>query len=429
MRLSHVAWNLAGLAVPLAVAALTVPQLLANVGHEKFGLLALAWGLIGYASGLDLGIGRALTQRVAGLRGAGKDGEVPDVLATAGRITLIAGLFFGLLVVLAVPAGAPGWVHAVSTPRSEIATAVLLLALALPAQAMSATYRGLNEAYLNFRGISLLRAALGVVNFAGPFFVSLATPHLGWLVLPLVASRLLSLAIYRALAWRCIRQGGEARTGHYQPATARALFAFGGWVTVSSVVSPVLVQADRFTIGAVLSAAAVSAYVLPYEVVVQSLVLAGAVSSVMFPGLSRLLLQDPHGWRPYFLKWLRRVAVLMGLVCGLLAVMLPWLLQAWIGDELQPVSVMVGQILCLGVFANALGTLFYALLHARGRADITARMHLAELPVFLMLLGLLISQYGLPGAAWAWTLRMVADASLLAFFSLRHSPQRAVATP
>lgn len=422
MRLSHVAWNLGGLAVPLAVAALTVPPLLENIGAEKFGLLALAWGLIGYASGLDLGIGRALTQRVAGLRGAGQASEVPDVLATAARITLRVGLCFGLLILLAVPAGAPGWVHAAETPTQEIAIAVLLLALALPAQAMSATYRGLNEAYLNFRGISLLRAALGVVNFAGPFLVSLATPHLGWLVAPLVASRLLSLWVYRILAWRCIRLSGDAGAGRYQPATARALFAFGGWVTVSSVVSPVLMQADRFTIGAVLSAAAVSAYVLPYEVVVQSLVLTGAVSSVMFPGLSRLLREDESGWRPYFLKWLARVAVLMAVVCGLLALLLPWLLQVWVGNRLQPVSATVGQILCLGVFANALGTLFYALLHARGRTDVTARLHLAELPVFLLLLAFLIGHHGLIGAAWAWTLRMLADSALLAFFALRGEP-------
>lgn len=428
MRLSHVAWNLGGLAVPLAVAALTVPPLLARIGPERFGLLALAWGLIGYASGLDLGLGRALTQRVAGLRGAGQEHDVPDVLATAGRITLIAGLCFGVLVLLAVPAGAAGWVHAAGTPRSEITAAVLLLALALPAQAMSATYRGLNEAYLNFRGISLLRAGLGVVNFAGPWLVSHFTPHLGWLVLPLVASRLLSLAIYRALAWRCVRQGGATAPGRYRPRTGRELFAFGRWVTVSSIISPMLVQADRFTIGALVSAAAVSAYVLPYEVVVQSLVLTGAVSSVMFPGLSRLLREDPLGWRHYFITWLGRVAALMALVCGLLALLLPWLLRAWIGPQLQPVSVAVGQILCLGVFANALGTLFYALLHASGRADITARLHVVELPVFLLLLAGLIQEYGLRGAAWAWTLRMVADAALLAWFALGGTrPRRAAA--
>jgi O-antigen/teichoic acid export membrane protein len=45
MRLSHIAWNLGGLILPLGVAALTVPPLIDRLGHERFGLLALAWGL------------------------------------------------------------------------------------------------------------------------------------------------------------------------------------------------------------------------------------------------------------------------------------------------------------------------------------------------------------------------------------------------
>lgn len=65
MHYRNIIWNLLGLGLPLIIAALTVPGLISIVGTERFGLLALAWGLIGYAGALDLGIGRALTQRIA----------------------------------------------------------------------------------------------------------------------------------------------------------------------------------------------------------------------------------------------------------------------------------------------------------------------------------------------------------------------------
>ena len=139
MRLSNVAWNAGGLLLPLGIAALTVPQLLERLGDERFGLRALAWGLIGYAGAMDLRIGRALTQRVAGLRGVGELRSIPDVLATAGRITLFAGLSGGVLIALAASLGAGAWVRTDSTPAGEIRNAILLLALALPAQAMTAT--------------------------------------------------------------------------------------------------------------------------------------------------------------------------------------------------------------------------------------------------------------------------------------------------
>jgi O-antigen/teichoic acid export membrane protein len=76
---------------------------------------------------------------------------------------------------------------------------------------------------------------------------------------------------------------------------------------------------------------------------------------------------------------------------------------------------MVGQILCLGVFANSIGSMYYALLHAKGRADITAKLHIIELPIFLAALFFLLHEYGITGAAWAWVGRMVFDAAALAW--------------
>ncbi|RYH70064.1 MAG: flippase [Alcaligenaceae bacterium] len=418
MRLSHIAWNIAGLSLPLGVAALTVPQLIEKLGQERFGLLALAWGLIGYAGALDLGLGRALTQLVARLRGEGELSSIPNVLSTASRITLLTGLVGGILIGFAALTGGSTWIKSENTSPSEIQIAMLLLAVALPAQAMSATYRGLNEAFLNFRGISLLRAALGVVNFGGPYLVSLLTTQLPWLVATLVVSRLLALAVYRHLAIGCLlKEPATQGKAAYSPSLARSLFSFGSWVTVSSVVSPMLVQADRFVIASIISVAAVSVYVLPYEVVVQSLILVGAVSSVMFPGLSSLIREKPNHWQSYFRKWLFRVTAMMALVCAALALVLPVLLPLWIKEGLNTESIFVGQILCLGIFANAIGAMFYALLHAKGRADVTAKLHLIELPIFLFSLFFLTTRFGVVGAAWAWVGRMVFDSAALAWRS------------
>ncbi len=416
MRLSHIGWNLAGLSLPLLVAVATVPHLVVKLGNERFGLLALAWGLIGYAGALDLGIGRALTQMVARLRGDGKLSMIPDALATAGRITLIAGLAGGAAIAFAALIGVDAWIGVKDISSSEIRNAILLLAIALPAQAMSATYRGLNEAYLNFKGISLLRVILGAVNFGGPYLVALYTAQLPWLVATLVVSRLLALVIFRRLAFGCFHDMSvNQRKGVYSASIAKSLFSFGGWVTVSSVVSPILMQADRFLIASVLSASAVTIYVLPYEIVVQSLILVGAISSVIFPALSRLMREQPDKWQAYFRRWLLIVAGMMLLACALLALLLPILLPLWIKENLDPRSIIVGKILCIGVFANAIGVMFYALIHAKGRADLTAKLHLVELPIFIGLLLLLLNQHGIVGAAWAWVGRMAFDAIALAW--------------
>ncbi len=418
MRLSHICWNLAGLSLPLLIAVVTVPQLISSLGNERFGLLALAWGLIGYAGALDLGIGRALTQRLARLRGEGNLLPIGSFLVTANRITLIAGLFGGVLIALAALCGLGSWVKAETIPQIEITQAMLLLAIALPAQAISATYRGVNEAFMNFKGVSLLRIALGIVSFGGPYMVSIFTVELPWLVATLVISRLLALSVYRWLADTCLEKNSiVTTTAKYSSGIAKDLFSFGGWVAVSNVVSPLLMQADRFMIGVFISVAAVSFYVLPYEVVVQSLILVGAISSVIFPNLSKLMHEQPNQWYPYFRRWLYIVAGMMLIVCSLLAIFLPTLLSLWLKTELEPISILVGQILCLGVFANSIGSMFYALLHAKGRADITAKVHIIELPLFLSALFFLLHKFGIVGVAWAWVGRMIFDAVALAWCS------------
>lgn len=418
MRLSNVAWNLGGLAIPLAVAVLTVPTLVERLGQERFGLLALAWGLIGYAGVLDLGIGRALTQMAARLRGEGNVAPIPDLLATAGRITLLTGLGGAALISLLALSDGHRWLGLRSTSPDELSAAILLLAVALPAQAMTATYRGLNEACLNFREISFVRAGLGVVNFGGPWVVAHFTVQLPWLISTLVVSRGLALFVFRGLATGCLRSLEQpVRSGTFSRDIARSLFSFGGWVTISSIVNPFLMQADRFVIASMLSAAAVTIYVLPYEVAAQSLIVASAVSSVMFPGLTQMIREQPQQWRSYFRKWLLRVACAMGVVCALLTLVLPVLLPLWIHSGLAPESIAIGRVLCVGVFAAAIGSMYFALIHAKGRADLTAKLHLAELPAFIGILFFLVDRFGVQGAAWAWAGRMVFDACALAWAS------------
>lgn len=416
MRISHISWNILGLGLPLIVAAVTVPELISRLGNERFGVLALAWGLIGYASALDLGIGRALTQKVSKLLGEKMFHQIPSVLTTAARITMSVGVIgFGVIVV-ATALGANKWVKTNNIPSAEIQISMLLLAVALPLQSMSATYRGLNEAFLNFKGISLVRVGLGVVNFGGPFLVSFLSLKLPWLVATLVLSRMFAFFVFRWLALNCLeREGLASNMGTYSPQIAKSLFAFGGWVTVSSVLSPVLVQADRFMIGALISVAAVTFYVLPYEMVVQSLILVGAISSVIFPSLSKLIHENSSQWKAYFNRWLMIVMGIMFVSCSFLAILLPYILKIWIKDNLHPESIIIGQILCLGVFANSIGSMYYALLHAQGRSDITAKIHMIELPLFLVSLYLLLQHFGVIGAACAWVGRMTFDAIALAW--------------
>ena len=70
-------WNLVGLGLPLLVALVSIPILIRGLGTDRFGILTLAWVVIGYFSLFDLGLGRAVTKLVADRLGAGASERVP----------------------------------------------------------------------------------------------------------------------------------------------------------------------------------------------------------------------------------------------------------------------------------------------------------------------------------------------------------------
>src|SRR5438552_12548486 len=85
-------WNLVGGGAPMVVAIFCIPILIRGLGKERFGVLTLAWALIGYASLFDLGLGRALTQLVAKKLGRGEDHEIPALVWTSLLLMMALGL-------------------------------------------------------------------------------------------------------------------------------------------------------------------------------------------------------------------------------------------------------------------------------------------------------------------------------------------------
>jgi O-antigen/teichoic acid export membrane protein len=68
---------------------------------------------------------------------------------------------------------------------------------------------------------------------------------------------------------------------------------------------------------------------------------------------------------------------------------------------------------------NCIAFIPFALVQGAGRPDLTAKLHLAELPVYLAALYVLVRLYGIEGAAIAWTGRVAVDAAALFLFANR----------
>ncbi|HVS88650.1 MAG TPA: flippase [Candidatus Acidoferrum sp.] len=417
-------WNLLGNGAPLIVAVFSIPILIHGLGKDRFGVLALAWALIGYASLFDIGLGRALTQLVARKLGAGEEHEVPTLVWTSLLLMLALGVV-GTAVIVAI---APWLVHhALKIPealQSETLLAFYLLGVSVPVVITTAGLRGLLEAHQRFKLVNALRIPIGVFTFVGPLLVL----PFSWSLVPvvgiLVAGRLIGCLAHLLVCFSVVPEL-RRRVAWHGP-SAGPLLRFGGWTTVTNIVGPMMLYMDRFVIGMLVSATAVAYYATPYEVVTKLFVITGAISAVMFPAFSLAGAMDRHR----SLMLYRRAMGYM--FAGLLPVTAILLMGAkpglslWLGVDFASHSYRVAQLLVAGTSVMAMEALPFVLIQGLGRPDIPAKINLLELPFYVAGLYWLIQKYGVTGAAAAWALRGAVDTLLLIYFA--HRLQRGPST-
>ena len=192
---------------------------------------------------------------------------------------------------------------------------------------------------------------------------------------------------------------------------AGQLLRFGGWVTVTSFVGPMMVILDRFIIGVMSSANAVTYDTVPFQLGERSMIISNAFTSALFPRFSAATPQEEQRLAQEGLRTL--VVVMTPLVAAGILLMEPFLAW-WITPVFAQQSARVGQVILLGFWANGFARIPYSQLQARGRPDLVAKCHLGEVLPYFILLYLGLNTIGLTGAAMAFSLRAFIDCSLLA---------------
>ncbi|MDR3635939.1 MAG: flippase [Isosphaeraceae bacterium] len=404
--------NLLSQAMPMATAVLAIPALIAGLGKERFGILTLAWILLGYFSLFDLGLGRALTKMVAERLGLGRDEDIPGLIWTA--LGLMTGL--GLVGTVVLASLAP-WLAGVvlKVPegmRSETSGAFVLIALALPLVIGTAGLRGVMEAHQRLGLVNIVRSSAGVFTLAGPLLVLPFSHSLVPVVGVIFVGRFVSWALH---VWLCLRTVPGMRKGFALcPGLWKPLITYGGWMTVANVINPLMVQMDRFLVGALVSTVAVAYYTTPYELVTKFWFISNAMLGVVFPAFATSFVQDRGRTAHLFGRGVKYAFLtLFPLVLGSVA-LAPEVLAVWLGGDFAQESAPVMRWLALGVLLNGLAQVPSALLQGVGRPDLTAKLHLIELPPYLVAAWFLIAGRGIEGAALAWTARTAFD--LVLFF-------------
>jgi O-antigen/teichoic acid export membrane protein len=398
-------WNLLGNGAPMVVAVICIPVLIRGLGKERFGVLMLAWALIGYASLFDLGLGRALTQLVARKLGAGEEREIPSLAWTSLLLMLLLGVLGAGIVVLLAPWLAGRGLNVPAALQGETLQSFRLLGLSLPFVITTAGLRGLLEAHQRFGLINALRIPMGVYSFASPLLVLPFSRSLFPVVTVLVAGRIAAWAAHLLVCLWVLPVLG--RSIAWARSAVGPLLRSGGWMTVSNVVGPLMFYMDRLLIGALLSVSAVAYYAAPFDMVSRLTVIPSAVVGVLFSAFAFSFVQDRSRTRVLLNSALKYVFMITFPIVLVIVALAPEGLTIWLGQPFAENGASVLRWLAAGVFVNSLSTFPFVIIQSAGRPDITAKLHAAELAPYWVAVWLLTRHLGIVGSAIAWTGRLM----------------------
>ena len=394
-----------GAGIPLLVAVFAIPYLLKTLGAEAFAVLTLIWALIGYFSLFDFGVGRALTYELS-RRKSKEVNEIAPTLKGGIALTCAAGAIGTLLVFLLAKPLSSSWLNIGTKWQEDALFAFWIAAMGIIPTTITSGLRGALEGLDQFSTSNINRVILGSLMFGLPMWsVHFHGNHLWIAALYMVGTRfLLMFALFYRLRHYLLSRTRLELT-HVAP-----LLNFGVWATVTGLIGPLMIFGDRFFVSAAVGVELLPLYAIPQEGLQRLLLIPAAICGALLPrfaALSTNQLMDVYHKNFSLVAW-----TMLG-VCLVVASCSYPLLSFWISQEFASKTLSITIVLTLGIWFNAITMVPYTLIHALGRPKITAIFHLIELILYMFALWILTRFFGLLGAAFAWTGRVMLDFVLL----------------
>jgi O-antigen/teichoic acid export membrane protein len=399
----NVMLNFVGQIIPLLAAVFTIPYVIGGLGEERFGILSLSWVIFGYFGFFDLGLGRATTKYVAELLAQNQMGRIAATVWTSLFIQLILGLLGSVVLAVTTPFLAGGILKMSPDLIAEAKTMFYILAGALTVEMCLRSFRGCLEAKQRFDMVNVVQIFLNSFIFLVPLMGIFLGLGLAGIVLSLVIARTAGAIVYMALCFRIFPQ--LTKSVSLDRNLFVPLFTYGWWVTVCNMLAPVLASIERFFIVAIVSAAALTYYTVPYEAISRILIFPGAVGMTLFPAFSMLAAVNRKDLERIYVRSLKyTILALTPVVCAAV-IFAHGIFRLWLGETYVVKSALVFQILAIGMLLNAFAQIPANLLDGVGRPDLRAKIFFCYVLFYIGLVWALTSKYGIVGAALAWTIR------------------------
>jgi O-antigen/teichoic acid export membrane protein len=409
--LRNIFWNFFSSLFITGISIFTTPYILKKMGDTAYGIYGILYVVIGYFGFLQMGLGTASVKYIAEYAGLNKKEEISSVFGTSFISNLIMGLIGAFLLCLFTPV---------------IISKFLKIPLEVQPLAKKVFFIGAIGFVLNMV-ISVPNAVitgfqrLDIANKIGIFrgtmerLIAVFILFIGFGLFGVIIGNLFVGVITFFILWKISRNFMLQKELKFDKKVFLNLFTFGGYVTISGIVSPILTDIEKVLIGYFLSVSVIPYYLIPYNLIMHLGIIPGAVTRALFPAISSWSARDKKRASSDIIKSIKyQMAILLPLVTFLF-VLTPEFLRVWIGKDFSIKATNPMRILIIATVINFIAHPPFVFLQATGKPQIPAIFHLLELPLHIFLCVYFIKRWQIDGAALAWLLRVMIDTSLLLF--------------
>lgn len=375
-----------------------------SLGVEAFSLLLLVYAMLGYSSIFDAGLTRAVIRKIAQIN----DRNEEYLIMGTSIVAVLIICLIPVVVLYFFSENIVSWLGVSETNLIESEHAVQKVAMIIPFYLVSSVAFAYLEGKEKFLELGFYKLFTGIAIAGAPALMVYIDGGLISALQGLLYARLfVAIIAFFALSKEIILIRFRFKLKIFFD-----LITFGGWISISNIISPIMVYMDRFILSNTTGAASVAFYSAPAELIEKIAVIPGALSRAIFPMFSRLGTHVDHVKKIY-----------IGLSIILLCVLMPLyffsanILEFWLGEPYGLNSSSILRVLIFGFFFNALAQIPFSAIQAKGLSRVTALVHLSEVLPYLILLFYLVHQFGLLGAAFAWSARVIIDFLILYYIS------------
>lgn len=407
------AYNVLGAVTPLVLALVTIPIYLQLVGPARYGALAIAWLILGYFGMFDMGFGRATTQRLSALHTSTPEHRA-RVFWTAATVNFGIGLVGAVLLYFSADYFFRYAFKADAIVRREILDAVPFLALSVPIATLTGVMSGALQGRERFLEVNLVNAIGTSLFQIFPLVVAyFYGPTIKWLIIAALVGRLAGLALYFRSTFTDMLRGFRPV---FDVAEWRGLLKFGSWVSVTMLIGPAILLADRLLIGSLIGALAVATYAIAFDIAQRTSLLPRALALAIFP---RIAQSDEVQSKRLMITSLKVLNLAMTPATIFALFVVGPFLEIWVGAETGRAATQVCRILLIAYWANAFAMIPYALLQAEGRPHVVAWITIGQAPVYIIVLYLVLSRFGFDGVAWVVLARCLIEVFVMLYYANR----------